>query len=97
VDKDVVLPALGNTGQNETFVIVASTDEKRADILRKRICGQLERCPELQTNSVFKVSVVPVELPSPETEAPVEKLVQRVADGINEMIMTIFRRHSSEG
>jgi signal transduction histidine kinase len=97
VDKDVVLPALGNTGQNETFLIVASTDEKRADILRKRIYGQLNGCAELQTNSVFKISVLPIELPSREPEVPVEKLVQKVADNISEMIMTIFRRHSSEG
>jgi signal transduction histidine kinase len=97
IDKDIVLPALANSGSNETFVIVASTDEKRADILRKRISGQLERCPELQSNSIFKVSVLPVELPSRETEEPVEKLVEKVADGITEMIMAIFRRHNSEG
>ncbi len=97
VDKDVVLPALGSAGPHETFVIVASTDEKRADILRKRITGQLERCHELRANSIFKLSIIPVELPSRELEEPVEELVQRVADGINEMIMTIFRRHSSEG
>ncbi len=97
IDKDIVLPALGNTGPNETFVIVASTDQKGADILRKRIYEQLNRSAELQSNSIFKVSVIPVELPSPETVEPVEKLVQKTADGITEMIMTIFRRHNSEG
>ncbi len=97
VDKDIVLPALGNTGPNETFVIVASTDEKRADILRKRIHGQLNASPDLEKNSVFKISVLPVELPLQQTAVPIEKLVQEVVSGITEMVMTIFRRHNSEG
>jgi hypothetical protein len=97
IDKDIVLPALGNTGPNETFVIVASTDEKRADILRKRIQGQLDNCTELQNNSAFKISVLPVDLPARGPGEPLEKLVRKVADDITEMVMTIFRRHNSEG
>jgi two-component system, sensor histidine kinase and response regulator len=97
IDKDFVLPALGNTGPNETFVIVASTDEKHAVILRKRIQGQLDSCPELQSNSVFKISVLPVDLPSRDGKEPVMKLVEKVADSITGMVMTIFRRHNSEG
>jgi hypothetical protein len=97
IDKDIVLPALGNTGPNETFVIVASTDERRADILRKRIQGQISGCAELKNNSVFKISVLPVELPSPDSAQPLLTLVQKVADNITEAVMTIFRRHNSEG
>lgn len=97
VDKDIVLPALGNTGPHETFVIVASTDEKRADILRNRIQGQLNNCAELKNNSVFKIAILPVDLPSPERGQSLLSSVQKVADNINEAVMTIFRRHNSEG
>jgi signal transduction histidine kinase len=97
IDKDIVLPALGNTGPNETFVIVASTDEKRADILRNRILGQLNSCTELKNNSVFKIAILPVDLPSLQTGQSLLNLVQKVADNITEAVMTIFRRHNSEG
>jgi hypothetical protein len=97
VDKDIVLPALGNTGPNETFVIVASTDEKRADILRQRIQGQLNSCAELKNNSAFKIAILPVDLPSPAAGQSLLSSVQKVADNINEAVMTIFRRHNSEG
>jgi signal transduction histidine kinase len=97
VDKDIVLPALGNTGPNETFVIVASTDEKRADILRQRIQGQLNSCAELKNNSAFKIAILPVDLPSPAAGQSLLSSVQKVADDINEAVMTIFRRHNSEG
>jgi signal transduction histidine kinase len=97
IDKDAVLPALGNSGANETFVIVASTDEKRADILRNRIQGQLNSCPELKNNSVFKIAILPVDLPTPATDQSLLSSVQKVADNITETVMTIFRRHNSEG
>jgi signal transduction histidine kinase len=97
IDKDIVLPALGNTGPNETFVIVASTDEKRADILRQRIQGQLNSCAELKNNSVFKIAILPVDLPSSEKGQSLLSLVRKVADNINQAVMTIFRRHNSEG
>ena len=55
-DKDVILPGLGDTGQAEAFMIVASTDEHGARVVEKRIREQLERSERLKVGCVFKVS-----------------------------------------
>jgi hypothetical protein len=38
-----------------------------------------------------------LDLPSRDGKEPVMKLVEKVADSITGMVMTIFRRHNSEG
>jgi signal transduction histidine kinase len=80
--KDVVLPALGTAGQGETFLIVASTDEKGGDVLRGRIEEQLDHCEAVKAGAAFKISVASIPLPSREDGQPLEKLVQEVADSV---------------
>ena len=87
--KDIVVPAMENAGQAVIFLIVASTDEQGAKILLDRLRTQLRGCDKLKANSVFKVSARPVVLSSAETSAPLETLVQRVADDILEMAASI--------
>ena len=91
-DKDMVLPVLGNSTRGETYAIVASADKYGADILLKRVRGQLERSPTLQASSLFRVSTISVPLSSQKpADTPLLKLVQEVADSINETLLTISR------
>jgi hypothetical protein len=91
-DRDIVLPISGNSARAETFLIVASADQTGTAILWKRISEQLERCPELKNKAEFKVSAKAVQLPTAQSEEPLDKLVQKVADDINEMVIATLRR-----
>jgi hypothetical protein len=46
--KDAVLPALGNNGNRESLVVVASTDEHGASVVEKRMREQLEHSSTLR-------------------------------------------------
>ncbi len=91
-DKDLVLPALGNLDHGEAFLVVASTEGSGAKVMQKRITEQLDRCEQLKASCGFRVSATGLQLPSREQEEPLEKLVQRVADGITEKVMAALRR-----
>jgi sigma-B regulation protein RsbU (phosphoserine phosphatase) len=91
--KDLVLPSLGTSGLGETFLIVASTDLSGANVLTQRMREKLEHCPEVKAGATFKISAAPVELPSPETDKPLEKLVQEVADGVNGMVLAALQQN----
>jgi hypothetical protein len=93
-DKDAILPGLGNTGQSETFVVVASTDEHGASVVEKRIREQLGRSERLRSNCTFELSSFGLKLPAADRQETVEKLVQEVADSITEMTMTALRNKS---
>ena len=95
-DKDVVLPAMSGKGGIEVFLIVGSADEHGTNVLLKRIAGQLERSSELQNNATFKIAVEPVLVQGQETDVPLEKLVQQVADAINRVVMIALRHQDSE-
>ncbi len=92
-DKDVILPALGQAGQGETLVVVASTDEHGASVVEKRIREQMEHSDRLRANCVCTVSSAVVKLPAADRQEPVDKLVQEVADSITEMTMAALRRN----
>jgi hypothetical protein len=87
LDKDLVLPVLGNNGTSETFFVAASTDLDGAEIMMKRLRGQLAAIPALNAAAVLKVSATAVPLPPTEESRPLEELVQTVADRINETVM----------
>jgi sigma-B regulation protein RsbU (phosphoserine phosphatase) len=92
-DKDAILPVLGDTGQRETLVIVASTDEHGATVVEKRMREQLGRSERLRAGCAFKLSSVGLKLPAADRQEPLETLVQEVADRITEMTMATLRRH----
>jgi signal transduction histidine kinase len=95
-DKDIILPALGETSTGETLQVVVSTDEHGAGVVASRILEQLERSEPLKANCAFKVSCVGLKLPLPDHQQPVDKVVQEVADSITEMgVAALRRRHSS--
>jgi hypothetical protein len=72
-DKDAILPALGRTGQSETLVVVASTDEHGATVVERRMREQLERSERLRATFAFKLSSVSLKLPATDDPDPVEK------------------------
>jgi signal transduction histidine kinase len=84
--KDLVLPALANSGQEKTFWIVASADQSGANVLAQRIRERLERSLEAQAGATFKVSVAVVPLPSLATNKSLRTQVQEVANVINAMV-----------
>lgn len=87
LDRDLVLPIMGNTGTGETFFVAASTDLDRVEVMMKRIREQLAAGAGLKAADVLKVSATAVLLPSCEDGRALEGLVQTVADRITEMAM----------
>jgi signal transduction histidine kinase len=61
-DKDVLLPDLGPGGEHALFFAIASTQEHGAEIISKRILGQLGRHEELRANE-FNFSITHSFLP----------------------------------
>jgi sigma-B regulation protein RsbU (phosphoserine phosphatase) len=92
LDKDLVFPAMGNTGPDEMFFVAASTDLERAEIMMKRIREQLGSCPELKASGVLKVSASAIELPDRDSEESLETQVREVADRITQTVMPAVRQ-----
>ena len=91
VDKDLVLPAMGKSGPEETLFVVASTDMEHTDIMLTRISDQLGALPQLKATGTVQVTVRPVGLEaafmeSEKTPMKLEEQVQAVADRVTEMI-----------
>jgi signal transduction histidine kinase len=84
VDKDLVLPVTGTVGLSEVFLVAASTDLERAEIMIKRIREQLEVGAGFKGAGLLQVSATAVALPARD-DGPLEALVQRTADRITEM------------
>lgn len=96
VDKDLVLPPLGSPGQAETFFVVASTDLSHVEIMTTRIRGQIERAVDLKSHCTLTITTTPIELSPAAPEEPLASRVQRVADSVNAMIMTIAGQESAQ-
>ncbi len=82
LDKDLVLPAMGNTGTVETFFVVASTDVERAEIMMTRIREQIEAGADLKTGGLLEVSATALPRPSAEAGKTLEELVEALADSV---------------
>lgn len=87
MDKDLVLPPMGESGATETFFVIASTDMAHADILTARIRKQLERVTDLKAKGTLTITVVPVEGVCTVAGQSLEKQVGAVAGRISDMIM----------
>ncbi len=88
--EDVVLPAPEGSSRQETFVIVAATEEPGARAMEKRIGEQIERHKELHATCRIKLTYIPVALPDATSEANLETQVQQVADRITALAMPAF-------
>ncbi len=85
LDKDLVLPPMTASGAQETFLVVASTDLDRAQIMAERIRQQLGRDPALSASGQLEVSVEALPLPDRSTRTLVEQ-VQDVAQAVTERV-----------
>ena len=85
LDKDLLLPVMGNTETSNTSLVAASTNLDLAEVMMKRIREQLEANAGFKTAGVLRVSATAVQLPSREDSKPLEDLVQAVAEQITEM------------
>ena len=90
MDKDLVLPLMGNRGTGEMFFVAASTDLERAEIMMKGIREQLEKITDLKSSGLLQVSAARVALPSAQegNAAAVEDQVKAVAREELEMATT---------
>jgi hypothetical protein len=91
VDKDVLLPPIGNMGTDETFLILASANQHGADAISKRIMEQLAQNVELSADVVASVSTNPIQHPSEIDKKPLIKQIQEIADSITEQAMASLR------
>jgi len=92
-DKDVLLPDLGPGGEHGLFFAIASTQEHGAEIISKRIIGQLERHEDLRTDE-FNFAITHSYLPPIVRFAnePMEEFVEQVAAGIQAHIHNVVLR-----
>ena len=90
LDKDLVLPPMTPAGADETFLVVASTDLERAEIMMTRIREQLGKVAELNGTGKVEVSASTVPLPVHGAEHSLEVQVQELAGTISEMVRTVL-------
>jgi len=91
VDKDLVLPAMGKSGPDETFFVVASTDMEHVGIMLTRVGEQMDALPQLKAMGTASITAQPVLTEwllkqSEGTPMKLEEQVQKVANGVTEMI-----------
>jgi signal transduction histidine kinase len=90
LDKDLVLPAMTDTGADETFLVVASTDLERAEIMMTRIREQLAKVPDLNGTGKLEVSALAVPLPDRSAGHSLEEQVREVSVTVGEMVRTVL-------
>ncbi|MFY9911327.1 MAG: hybrid sensor histidine kinase/response regulator [Candidatus Sulfotelmatobacter sp.] len=96
LDKDLVLPPMGTSGNSEAFFVVASTDLQRSGIMTTRIREQLERIDHLKEKCTVAITTLPVELAPTLADESLERQVQGVAECVTQMIFrSMERKHLS--
>ncbi len=90
LDKDLVLPPMTETGADETFLVVASTDLERAEVMMARIREQLAKVPELKSTGELQLSAVAVPLPDRSAGHSLEEQVREVSATVGEMVRTVL-------
>jgi hypothetical protein len=95
LDKDLVLPPMGTSGQSETFFVVASTDLERAGTMTMRIRDQLEQVEGLKDKGTLTISTAPVDVPPANAGDSLEQQIQTVAGCIMGMVMSSLEKNRS--
>ncbi len=91
LDKDLVLPPMGNEHTSETFFIVAATDLQRSGIMMKRIREQLERV-DAKAKHRLTVSALAIDLPSEQAGSSTQLQVQGLAARVTELVIAGVER-----
>ena len=97
LDKDLVLPVSGKVGPSENLFVAASTGLEGAEVMMKRIRGQLEAAEGFKAAGRVKISATPVTMPAGNAAKSLEELVQIVADHVAEMAMAALCAKPSSG
>lgn len=92
LDKDLVLPPIGTSGDAETYFVVASTDLQQSAIMTTRIREQLERVSELKSKCTLNIAAAPVELTSEPADESLDQQIQNLAACITNMILATMNR-----
>lgn len=88
LDKDLVLPPMATSGPDQTFLVVASTDMQRVEIMLTRIREQLGKVADLQSNGEIRASAA-AEIPLTEIAGTsLQEQVQEVAQRVTELART---------
>jgi len=90
LDKDLVLPPMTGVGADETFLVVASTDLQRSEIMMTRIREQLGKVPALKGAGELEVSAMAVPVPDGGSERSLEEQVRQVAGAVSDMVRTVL-------
>jgi signal transduction histidine kinase len=90
LDKDLVLPPMTTGGAEETFLVVASTDLDRANIMMARIREQLGKVSDLNGTGKLEVSASAVPLPAGAAGQSLEDQVKEVACAVTEMVRSVL-------
>ena len=96
LDKDLVLPPMTSVGPEETYLVVASTDLERANIMMTRIREQLGKVQDLSGSGEVQVSASAVALRDRNSGQPLEEQVQDVAREISEMVAMMLGEKSAD-
>ena len=92
LDKDLVLPPMGESGASETFFVVASVDMQHVGIMTTRIRKQLEHIPDLTAKSTLTITSAPVEIRHFEAGESLDTRVEEVSGRVTEMVMASMDR-----
>jgi hypothetical protein len=95
LDKDLVLPAVGTGGAEETFFVVASTDMERVSIMMDRIREQIGALPKFKTSGTLQVRAEPVPGSFTGDSRTLEQKVWGIADRIGELIQQALGERKS--
>ena len=90
LDKDLVLPAMTTGGAEEAFLVVASTDLKRANIMMTRIREQLGKVSDLGDTGTLEVTALVVPLPDRAADLSLDQQVQEVAGAVTNMVRSVL-------
>lgn len=97
LDKDLVLPIMGNPGTHQTFFVVASTDPKNAEVMIKRICEQIETGTNLKVHGTLKITATAMERPSEATGKSLKELVGMLAENANQAVKSALGIQGNSG
>ena len=80
LDKDLVLPPMATPGPDQTLLVVASTDMRRAETMLSRIQEQIGKLQELTASGQFELSAT--EVPLPPADESLQRQVEMVAESV---------------
>lgn len=89
-DLDVLLPRIGHTSWGEIFFVVARCDQRRTDLLVRRIQEELTLCRDFyETGLTSTFSCVPVGTDTLGSSAPAEHVLSTAMRSIKERLKSV--------